>query len=110
MIFQIGVELIEERTTDLIVRVEAEDLAQARKLALEYARERVVNAASARALLQNDVDWEFLNLSIGGHSENDYSDMGPHAYPDADLDFTDRQPPTDPRQIALPLDVPGGDG
>jgi hypothetical protein len=110
MIFQIGIELVEERTTDLIVRVNAADLQEARRLALIYAREKADQFTTPDDLLKNRIDWESNGVAIGGHSENDYSDMGPHAYPYADLDFTDREPPPDPRQIALPLDVPGGEG
>lgn len=104
-VFQIGVKLIEERITDMLVRVNAPDLLAARKLALRLAAPKVNEARHPRDLLENDPDWESGDLSLGGISEADYSDMGPLAYPDADLDFTDQpeQPlAPDPRQTVLP--------
>lgn len=100
-IFQIGVVIEETRCTDLIVRVNAHDLGQAQELALRLSRERASRAYAAETLFVNDADWESVGvISVNGLSGGDYSDMSESGYP-ADLDFSDRPLPSDPRQLNL---------
>ena len=87
-VFQVGVQIEQTRTTDLLVRVRAADEAEARRLARQEVANRCNGHDGCPLDVPTDVDWVEEDLREAGDSDTDYSDMSVRWYPDADIDLT----------------------
>jgi hypothetical protein len=88
-VFQLGVDVLARYYTTILVRVEAEDIEEAKTLSM-----RAVEAEASKGTTLNDlVEMSYVYLEPGGIEvegigRDDYSDMSPKGYPEADIDLT----------------------
>jgi hypothetical protein len=86
-LFQIGVCVSRQSFTDALVRVEAENEDEAKKIAVKAVMDRIDSGEFSADDL--DVDWdEGKYLEVEGVSEEDYSDMSEGMYPNPDINLT----------------------
>ena len=88
MIFQLGIDVERTQSNTIIVRVEAENLAQAQEFAITQVRE-VCRKGAVNNRICYGVDWRDARYYCDGTSAEDYSDMEEW---DADIDLTKAVP------------------
>jgi len=101
-VFQVGVQIVEERSGDVIVRVRAPNEEEARRIALEEVDRRIEKAHDVVDVVEGHrFEWDDVGgpLRVEGDSENDY----PEGDYDADIDITDRpyRMGKNPKQLSL---------
>jgi hypothetical protein len=85
-IFQLGIEVSNVRSTDIIVRVEAGDVREAQKIAIKAVHERAFSGDFDVDDVNPDSDWVIdRELEVQGVSDDDYSSLDGYS---ADIDLT----------------------
>jgi len=82
MIYMVGIEVIREQGTDLIVKVEADSLDEARSKARAAVFKKCRQTIVSDSLFASDPYWEDCGVSVGGDSQEEFDDKWT---PDLDL-------------------------